>query len=228
MNLRETMQCAIFDMDGTLLDSMGMWAELGKNLIREHGKVPAADVWYDLKVLNSVETAQYLIERYGFEGRVEDVIQEIDDAAYRHYSSDLYLKPGALELLQRLSELHIPAILASATDKRLVRACLERLGIEKYFFALNSCEDFHTSKSSPLIFQKSAEMAGVSVEHAVVFEDALHAIRTAHKAGFPVVAVYDRAAEEITEPPESDWRRILPLADMTCANPGQVIPFLLS
>lgn len=226
MKLRERMKCAIFDMDGTLLDSMPMWSELGKNLIREHGKVPAEDVWNDLKVLNSVETARYLIERYDFPGTVEEVIQEIDDAAYRRYNSDLPLKKGSFELLVRLSELHIPAILASATDKRLVRACLKRLGIERYFFALNSCEDFHTSKSKPLIFQKSAEMAGVPVENAFVFEDALYAIRTAHAAGFPIVAVYDRASEGISEEPESDWRRILPLADITCANPGQIIPLL--
>ena len=226
MNLLETMKCAIFDMDGTLLDSMGMWAELGKELIRAHGKIPAEHVWYDLKVLNSVETAQYLIKNYGFEGSVESVVEEIDNAAYRHYSTDLYLKPGAEALLRRLKTLHIPAILATATDKRLVRACLSRLGIEHYFFALNSCEDFHTSKNSPLIFQKSAEMAGVPVSHAVVFEDALHAIRTAHNAGFPVVAVHDHAADDSTEPPLSDWKRIIPLADITCANPGQMVPLL--
>ena len=69
-------------------------------------------------------------------------------------------------------------------------------------------------------------MVGAPVSNAVVFEDALHAIRTAHNAGFPVVAVYDRAAEDSTEPPESDWRRILPLADITCANPGQILPLL--
>ena len=154
MNLLETMKCAIFDMDGTLLDSMGMWAELGKDLIRSHGKIPAENVWYELKVLNAVETARYLIKNYGFEGSVESVVEEIDDAAYRHYSTDLYLKPGAEALLRRLQELHIPAILATATDKRLVRACLSRLKIEHYFAFVNSCEDFHTSKSSPLIFQK--------------------------------------------------------------------------
>ena len=220
------MKCAIFDMDGTLLDSMGMWAGVGKELIRLHGKTPAPDVWNDLRVLNSVDSAKYLIERYGFAGTVEEVIQEIDDVAYRRYSTDLPLKPGSLELLQRLSELRIPAILASATDKRLLRTCLNRLGIEQYFFRVNSCEDFLTSKSSPLIFQKSAEMAGVPVENAVVFEDALHAVRTAHAAGFPVVAVYDRVAEDVTEPPESDWRRIASIADITCANLGQIVPLL--
>ena len=110
MNLLVTLNCAIFDMDGTLLNSMGMWAELGKDLIRSHGKIPAENVWYELKVLNAVETAQYLIKNYGFEGSVESVVEEIDDAAYRHYSTDLYLKPGAEALLKRLQELHIPAI----------------------------------------------------------------------------------------------------------------------
>lgn len=226
MNLRDTMKCAIFDMDGTLLDSMWMWATQGVELIQRHGKIPKKNVWLDLKVLNSTETAQYLIENYGIEGSVEDVIQEIDDAANRHYSTDLFLKPGARELLVRLNELHIPAILATATDKRLVRTCLKRLDIERYFFRVNSCEDFHTAKSEPLIFQKSAEMAGVDVSHAVVFEDSLYAIRTAHNAGFPVVAVYDKSAEEVSTPPVSDWQRILPLADITCANPGQIVPLL--
>lgn len=61
-------------------------------------------------MLNTVETAWYLIKNYGFDGSVESVVEEIDDAAYRHYSRGLPLKPGALELLQRLQELHIPAI----------------------------------------------------------------------------------------------------------------------
>lgn len=226
MNIRETMKCAIFDMDGTLLDSMWMWRTLGEEIIRTHGKTPAKNVWYDLKVLNSTETAQYFKDNYGFSESVENIIEEIDDTALRHYSTDLPLKPGAMELLQRLDELHVPAILATATDKRLVRACLHRLGIEKYFFRLNSCEDFDTSKSQPLIFQKSAEMAGVPVQNAVVFEDSLYAIRTAHNAGFPVVAVYDTSAEDLSEPPETDWRRIVPLADITCAHPGQILPLL--
>ena len=226
MDLKKIMKCAIFDLDGTLLNSMWMWRTLGEELIRLHGKTPAPDVWYDLKIRNSTETAQYFIDNYGFTGTQEEIIQEIDDAALRHYSSDLYLKEGALELLQRLNELKIPVILATATDKRLVKACLDRLNIRQYFFRLNSCEDFNTSKSKPLIFQKSAEMAGVPIENAVVFEDALFAIRTVHNAGFPVVAVYDTACEDCSEPPETDWNRILPLADMTCRNFREILSLL--
>ena len=76
-----------------------------------------------------------------------------------------------------------------------------------------TCLELNTSKSTPLIFFKCAEICGAAAEESFVFEDALHCIRTAKRAGFKTVAVYDSSDEEITEPPESDWERITKIAD---------------
>ncbi len=71
----------------------------------------------------------------------------------------------------------------------------------------------NTNKREPLIFLKSAEVCGAKPGETLVFEDALHCIRTAKKAGFKVCAVYDKSDEEVTEAPESDWKRILSISD---------------
>ncbi|MBR0100351.1 MAG: HAD-IA family hydrolase, partial [Treponema sp.] len=94
---------------------------------------------------------------------------------------------------------------------------------EKYFKEIITCLDLNTSKSSPLIFEESARRCGAKPEESVVFEDALHAIRTAHKAGFKVCAVYDASDEERTEPPLTDWERILEICDTSCTNLMELI-----
>ena len=126
----------------------------------------------------------------------------------------MLLKGGAAEILKTLNENKIPCVLATATDRSCVIPCIKRLGIEKYFTAVITCLDLNTSKSKPLIFERAAELGNSTPENSLVFEDALHALRTAHNAGFKTCAVYDKSDEEKTEPPETDWQRILKIADI--------------
>lgn len=206
--------CAIFDMDGTLLDSMEMWHTASDKYLVSKGKIPEKNLWDKVKWLNMTETVDYLISKYGLSGRPEEIQKEILRQIQDEYENNLQLKDGAKELLKTLNENKIPCILATATDRSCVIPCIKRLGIEKYFTAIITCLDLNTSKSKPLIFEKAAELGNSTPENSLVFEDALHALRTAHNAGFKTCAVYDKSDEEKTEPPETDWQRILKIADI--------------
>lgn len=205
--------CAIFDMDGTLLDSMEMWHTASDKYLVSKGKIPEKNLWDKVKWLNMTETVDYLISKYGLSERPEEIQKEILRQIQDEYENNLQLKEGAEELLKTLNENKIPCILATATDRSCVIPCIKRLGIEKYFTAVITCLDLNTSKSKPLIFEKAAALGNSTPENSLVFEDALHALRTAHNAGFKTCAVYDKSDEEKTEPPETDWQRILKIAD---------------
>jgi len=206
--------CAIFDMDGTLLDSMEMWHTASDKYLVSKGKIPEKNLWDKVKWLNMTETVGYLISKYGLSGNAEEIQKEILRQIQDEYENNLILKDGAEEILKTLNENGIQCVLATATDRSCVIPCIKRLGIEKYFTAIITCLDLNTSKSKPLIFEKAAEIGNSTPENSLVFEDALHALRTAHNAGFKTCAVYDKSDEEKTEPPESDWQRILKIADI--------------
>lgn len=215
-SILDNMKCAIFDMDGTILDSMTMWHTIADRYLESIGKVPRKDLWDNVKRLNMVETAQYFIDEYGVQKTIEEIGVEVKELIMKFYAESLELKMGAREFLEKLNEKGIPCVLATATERSCTLACMKRLDCEKYFKEIITCLDLNTSKSSPLIFEESARRCGAKPEESVVFEDALHAIRTAHKAGFKVCAVYDTSDEERTEPPLTDWERILQIADMDC------------
>lgn len=220
----KNMKAAIFDMDGTILDSMGMWHTASDRYLATKNRNPKNGLWDIVKRLNMVETAEYLKENYDLEEEIETICEEIHQIIIDEFRYKLQLKPGAREFLEFLNEKKIPCILATATERACVIECMKRLDAEKYFKEIYTCLDFNTSKSQPLIFLKSAEAAGAKPEETVVFEDALHCIRTAHDANFRVCAVYDESDEERTEPPETDWERILKICDMSCRSFEEILP----
>ena len=222
-SILDNMKCAIFDMDGTILDSMTMWHTIADRYLESIGKVPRKDLWDNVKRLNMIETAQYFIDEYGVQKTIEEIGVEVKELIMKFYAESLELKMGAREFLEKLNEKGIPCVLATATERSCVLACMKRLDCEKYFKEIITCLDLNTSKSSPLIFEESARRCGAKPEESVVFEDALHAIRTAHKADFKVCAVYDTSDEERTEPPLTDWERILEICDTSCSNLMELI-----
>ena len=216
-------KCAIFDMDGTILDSMGMWHTIANTYLESIGKIPREDLWDNVKRLNMIETAQYFIDEYGVAKTIEEIGVEVKELIMKFYAESLELKEGAKSFLKTLNERGIPCVLATATERSCTIACMKRLDCEKYFKEIITCLDLNTSKSSPLIFEESARRCGAKAEESVVFEDALHAIRTAKKAGFKVCAVYDKSDEERSEPSLTDWERILSLCDASCTNLMELI-----
>lgn len=183
---------AIFDMDGTILDSSAMWAEVSPTVLRSFGVEPRPSIYHDMLPLGMGEFAPTLKRDYALPQPVEIIEAAIERIVRQYYEEEAQLKPGALEFLQALKAAGVPVALATATDRFLVEPALRLTGAWELFDAVYTCAEVGKSKNDPLIYRLAA---GTSPkETAWVFEDALYAIETARADGFPVCAVADHAA----------------------------------
>lgn len=206
-------KCAVFDMDGTILDSMPMWHGVSDSYLSSHGVQLASSVWDDVKRLTETETALFFKEKFGIADPVGKICGEFESIIFDEYARSLELKDGAREVLETLNGMGVPCVLATATNRKCVEACLGRLGIAGLFREVLTCLDLGTSKHEPLIFQKAAEVCGASAGESVVFEDALHCVETAKNAGFGTCAVFDSSALEKCSDGRSDWEHMEETAD---------------
>ena len=200
---------AIFDMDGTLVDSMPYWHSLGREFLRSKGVTGDVEaVLQQIKPMTMLESSELFIREFGLEGSPESVSAEMNGMMDEHYRADIPLKKGVRELLDQLHEAGKTMCVASATAEPLMDACLTRLGVRPYFQFLLSCETVGAGKNQPDVYFESAKRLGCEPGEAAVYEDALYAAETAKKAGFYTVGVYDESAAH-------HWERLTALADET-------------
>ena len=182
---------AIFDMDGTLTDSMFIWMELGKRFLISCGATPSEDLWEHQKVLTLFETAEYFRTEYGVNMTDEEMYGHMDSLLWPMYHDEVSPKEGIFLLLDRLKERGVKMAVASATDRHLVEMVLEKNGLLPYFSGVFTCSGVGAGKDEPVIYEAALECLGTSKEETIVFEDALFALKTAKNAGFLVAGVYD-------------------------------------
>ncbi len=199
---------AIFDMDGTLADSMDFWTHLGEEYLRRQGIAPPPDIWDTLKALTMPQAAQWLVRTFGLPGTAAGAEAEMSAVMADHYRRDVPLKPGAREYLAALRDRGVGMCLATNTPSPLVRACLSRLGVLDLFRFCISGEEVGAGKDKPDIYLAAAERLGGAPRDVAVYEDALFALQTAKAAGFYTMGVFDEACAD-------DWPAICRLSDET-------------
>lgn len=187
----EGKKCLVFDVDGTILDSMPMWARLDVDYLEGMGYHPEPDFCTRVKTMTISDASKFIKDYFGVEKETQQITKEIMDMAYRHYENDLCLKPGAGELIKELKRKGYLIGVATANEYEMVKKCLERNGIMQYVDALVTCTMVGSSKQRPDVYIKACELCGAEVGESVIFEDSSFAIHTAVKAGFDVVGVYD-------------------------------------
>ena len=186
---------ALFDLDGTLLQSMEMWQQLPLQLVRRLGGDPPEELARTIEAMDLRQAAEYIIRTFGLSVSVERVLKLVEELAEEEYRLHLPAKPGAQTLLERLRQKKIPCGIVSATQKELSQAAMERLGLWQYFSFALDCEEYGP-KTKPHIYLAGAEKLGSRPGCTLVFEDALHGARTAKEAGFLTVGVWDPSGEE--------------------------------
>ena len=200
---------AIFDMDGTLTDSMGFWKNLATEYLTSRGvtEIPA-QILERIKPMTMSESAALFKQEFGLTGDVE---AQMNAMMENHYRNDIPLKPGAREYLQNLHRQGVRMCVASATAEQLMEACLTRLDVRQYFEFLLSCETVGAGKSSPLVYREAARRLGAAPGEVAVYEDALYAVQTAKEALFHVVGVFDSGSS-------GNWKTIEKIADEIIIN----------
>ncbi len=188
---------AVFDMDGTILDSMGMWQDIDRRYLARFGKEAPADLQRRIEGFSVPETARYFKEAFGIPDGTDEIIAAWNEMAREEYLYVLQLKPGAEEYLRRLHCAGIPLGIATTNYRDLTEACLRRLGILDLFSAVVTSGDIEKGKPDPEIFLKAAKIMAVPPEDCVVFEDLPAGLLAGKRAGMKTVAVYDPAAAAV-------------------------------
>ncbi|MCR5150718.1 MAG: HAD family phosphatase [Clostridiales bacterium] len=185
----------IFDNDGVILDSMGIWAKVSENLIRFFGLEPDAGL---IKVLasKSIEEATELMkEKTQINKSNEEIIRLIKEELDKMYFS-AEKKPGIENALSFLKSKNIPMVIASSGMRYHIEKSLSNHGLLKYFDNIFTNTEIGSSKSSPEIFLSACEFLNIKPENCLVVEDSLYALRTAEKAGFITMGVSDNYNKE--------------------------------
>ncbi len=182
---------AVFDVDGTLLDSMSIWDTVGADYLRSIGFKPKENLNEVFKDMSLDQAARYYQTEYGVTLSVEEITEGVNALLEDFYRHRAALKLGAGELVRELSRRGVKLCVATATDRYLVEAALERCGVLSCFGRIFTCGEVGHGKNEPHIFEAALRFLGTVREETLVFDDALYAVRTAKKAGFPVAAVYD-------------------------------------
>lgn len=185
----------IFDVDGVLLNSMPIWENLGELYLRELGIEAEKDLGKKLFTLSMEEAAEYLTSQYNLDKSVEEVVSGLVRAVKEFYEERVPLKEGVREYLNEFRARKIPMVIATSGDRRNTEAALKRLKIYSYFQGIYTCSEIGSGKDQPDIYFAAALQMDTDPEQTWVFEDTLHALRTAKSAGFRTVAVYDKSSD---------------------------------
>ncbi|MDD6328395.1 MAG: HAD family phosphatase [Lachnospiraceae bacterium] len=186
----------IFDMDGTLLDSMTMWHVLDIQYLNRFGIVPESDFQQTVATMTLSVAAEYMCEHFDLPRSPKQIEDDFCQMVREQYKNILQLKPGALSLIQKLHAKGFLMMVATANEYEIVHPALLRTGVWEYIYGLVTCTMAGENKESPAVYQLACDEMGLGRSECVVFEDSLFAIKTAKNAGFSVVAVYDDASKD--------------------------------
>ena len=168
---------AIWDLDGTILDSMSAWDHVGENYLRNQGIEPEPDLDEAIATMSLHQAADYFIEHYGVKQTQDELIKSAVAIVDDFYRYEAQLKPHLKEFLAQLHETGVKMCIATATERSSVGA----------------------GKDEPTIYREALNFLGTDRTNTMVFEDSLHALTTAKKDGFYTTAVYDSHEENQEE-----------------------------
>ena len=193
--LGHEIKAVIFDMDGTLIDSTGIWHEIDINFFAKRGMELPSDYAQHIVHLGLKQAAIYTKETYHLSESIQDIMDEWHNMSIDMYRYNVPLKPHALELLKLFKENNIKMAIATANDEPLYRPCIERLGIGEYFDEIADVNTAKEGKQSAKIYLDLAKKMGAEPQNTLVLEDMPTCVKTANKSGFITVAVYDNASK---------------------------------
>ena len=184
----------IFDLDGTLIDSMWMWKQIDIDYLTSKGKPFPPDLQDTISGMSFSETAVYFKETFGIEDDLDTIKKCWNDMAWEMYSTRVTLKEGALEFLKYLKERGIKTGIATSNSNELAFMVTKRLGIDAYIDEIHTACEVEKGKPSPDIYLFVAETLGIDPSECLVFEDVLRGVIAGLRAGMRVCAFYDPAS----------------------------------
>ncbi|MGN0371372.1 MAG: HAD family hydrolase [Enterocloster sp.] len=198
----EHKKAVIFDLDGTLIDSMWMWKAIDIEYLGRFGLECPEDLQKEIEGMSFSETAVYFKERFGIPETLEEIKQDWVDMSLEKYKKEVPLKPGAGEFLEYIKNRGMLAGIATSNGREMVDAVLEALSIKKYFQVIATACEVPAGKPAPDIYLEVARRLGVKPQECAVFEDVPAGILAGKNAGMTVYAVEDEFSREMRQEKE--------------------------
>lgn len=200
-NWLKNIEGAVFDLDGTLLDSSWVWEKVDEKFLGDRGFQVPDDYVDEISPLGAERAAVYTIERFGLNEDKDDIVREWIEMAKKKYATEVVCKPYAKEFLEELHKLNIKMAVATSSDRELFMKTLEREGILKYFQKIVTVDEVERGKGYPDIYEEAARRIKVNPHKCLVFEDILAGVTGASLGEFNVVAVFDKKSKH-------NWEKI--------------------
>jgi len=184
-------KAAIFDLDGTLVDSMWVWSKIDVDYLEIKGYALPENLRNEISHLSFSQTAIYFKNKFNLDDPVEKILEDWHNMAFNHYSTNVKLKLGVKDFLDHLKSFKIKIALATSNSIPLLEACLKNNGIYEYFDSITTTDEVSSGKDCPDVYLLAASKLGVNPKDCLVFEDILPAVQGAKAANMKVIAVKD-------------------------------------
>lgn len=201
--------CAIFDLDGTLLDSTDVWNEIDVEFFSERGLVLPPDYAVTIAPMGFERAAIYTVEKYNLKETPSQVTAVWNEMAQRKFASSVFIKPYVKEYLEFLKNSGVKLCVATASHEELFVPALENNEILHLFDCITTLKEVKRGKGFPDIYLKAAEKINASPKESVVFEDIYEGIKGANDGGFYSVGVYDKNSTRDIEKIKSSCDRFI-------------------
>ena len=187
---------AIFDLDGTLIDSMFIYENMAHEMLAESGVEAPADIRQRMRRMTLQQMAAWVKSEFGLAESEEEIVAAVVARIVDFYTNEVKAKAGVPELLEAFSQAGVRMCIVTVSERPVVEAALRRNDILKYFGRIITCGEVGHDKNSPEIYRAALEYLGTPKDETVVFEDELHTIETAKADGFTVYGVADASVPE--------------------------------
>lgn len=207
----ENKKAVIFDLDGTLIDSMWVWTEVDHQYLERFGIEVPKDLHVAIEGMSFVEGAHYFRERFGIQDTIEDICSEWKRMAYQLYVEKVPMKPGAYEFVKKIRSLGMKTAIGTSNSRPLTEKVLEVHGLLQDFDAIVTADEVEEGKPAPRIYQEAAVRIGAVPSDCLVFEDICMGILAGQNAGMETCAVRDQFSEY-------QWNEKMEMADYYIEN----------
>lgn len=196
-------QAVIFDMDGSLVDSMWIWKDIDIEYLTRYG-YPVTDEMVDafqaeIEGMSFAETAQWVSTHFDIPRTTQEMMDDWNDMAWEKYEKEVFLKPGVAEFLEECVKREMKLGIASSNSRELIENVIRARGLEGIFQVIRTGSDGLKGKPAPDVYLATAAELGVAPEVCLVFEDVVAGIKAGKAAGMRVCAVEDAYSEKQRE-----------------------------